>query len=69
MDMLDDILKHLVKETQPNVMHPHNRQMEEDTWMSITSDTQQRDINTNRIAVDNEQNKDPNYTAVKSNND
>ena len=36
--------------------------------MNIISDTHQRDTNTNRIAVNNEQKEDPNFT-VKSNNE
>ena len=41
-------------------------QIEEDTVGDITSDTQQMDTNINRIAVNNEQNEDPNYMTVKS---
>ena len=37
--------------------------------MNITSDTQQKDTSTNRIAVNNEQKEDPNYITVKSNSE
>ena len=64
--MLDNILKHFEKKTQPDVTHPHNRQIEEDTPVNITSDTQQKDTKTNRIAVNNDHKGDPNYMTVKS---
>ena len=37
--------------------------------MNITSDTQQMDTNKNKIAVNNEQQEDPNYMTVKSSNE
>ena len=47
--------------------HNEKRQIEEDTPVNIMSDTQQRDINTNNIVVNNEQKEDPNYMTVNSN--
>ena len=52
--MLDNILKHFEKQTKSIVKHNDNSQIEEDTPVNITSDTKQRDTNTNRIAVNNE---------------
>ena len=68
VDTLYDILKHFEKQTQPNVIHNHNRQKYQDTPVNIMSYTQQRDTNTNRIEVNNEQ-EDPNYMTVKCNSD
>ena len=67
--MLDDILKPFEKQTQPNVKHNHNRQIMEDTPVNITSGTQQRDTNTNRMAINNKQKENPNYTPVNSNSE
>ena len=36
---------------------------EENTPENITGETQQKDMNTNRIAVNNEQKEDPNYKS------
>ena len=63
-DMFDDILKHFEKQAQPNLTHPRNRQTEEDKPVDITSDTQQRDSSTDRIAANIEQKEDPNYMTV-----
>ena len=58
--MLDDILTHFDKQTKPDGTNNHNGQIEEDTPVNIMSDTQQKDANTNLIAINTEQNEDPN---------
>ena len=37
--------------------------------MNFARDTEQRDTNTNRIAVNSEQKEDPNYMPVSSNSE
>ena len=41
VDMLDNILKHLEKQTKQDLTHSNNRWVEENTLLDIMSDTQQ----------------------------
>ena len=44
---VDAILKHVEKNTQQNMTHTHNKQVNEDTPMNITSDIQKSNMQDN----------------------
>ena len=66
VDIVDDIPKHFEKHKQ----NTHNKQVNEDTPVNITSDTKQSNMqdnitkysSPNQIAVNNEQKKNQNYS-------